>query len=243
MKKSGVIVALLAVAIFLGLFAWSASALSIHYELDKSYYHAADAGRLLLVCTNDESYDMVITKVEMSIDGIGTFKANISGLPLATDLPPNIRGHLLKTRQTANIEIQFEIPVDARPREYKYTWTFERFPGTSLTRTDALRVYATGEEPPRSESTLPMPLLLMVFPVLLVAYFVVKRRNRKMARALSIATVALLALFMVFGEGWEILYLAYMLLLVGFSPIAGVIILVLIILLAVVAIRRMRRKM
>jgi len=179
----------------------------------------------------------------MSIDGIGAFKANISGLPVATDLPPSVQGYLLKTRQTANIEIQFKIPIDARPGEYKYTWTFERFPGTAFTRTGVLRVYAFGEEPPPNGSMLPTPLLLAAFPALFAAYFVVRRRKRKVAKSVGIAILVLLVLFVVFGEGWKIFYLAYMLLMIGFSPIAGAIILVLIILLAVVANRRMRRRM
>ncbi len=244
MKKRNVVAtSFILFAFFLGLIVQTVSALSIHYELDKPYYIPGDTGKLLLVCNNDGPGDTVISQVEMSIAGIGVFQSNMSGLPLSSNLPPGVRGYMLKARQTVNIETYFETPADTKPGEYRYTWTLETFPGNPFARTDTLKVYAVGEEPQPEQNLFSTPLLI-AFPILVVAYLLVRRRDRRVARVLSIATLALLALFMVFGEGWKIIYLAYMLtmLVIGFFPPAGVITPILIVLAALVAIRRRRRK-
>jgi len=244
-KKNLVATSLILFAFLLGLFVQTVSALGIHYELDKPYYHPGDTGKLLLVCNNDGPSDMAITRVEVKISGVGTFQANLSFiLPEVTLGRPGILCYLLKPHQPANIEIPFKIPTDTKPGEYSYTWTIE-FSGTApFSKTETLKVCAVGEEPQPEQTPIPMPLLLIAFPVLLVTYFLLKRTHRKTARALKIATLALLALFMVFGEGWKIIYLAYMLtmIMIGFFPPAGVIIPILIVLSALVAIHRRRRK-
>jgi hypothetical protein len=54
----------------------AASAIGIDYRLDKPHHHPGDAGKPLLVCSNDESYDYTILRAEMSVDDIDTGKFN-----------------------------------------------------------------------------------------------------------------------------------------------------------------------
>jgi len=142
------------------------SAIGAHYELDKPYYHPGDTGKLLLVCNNDESYDYTILRAEMNIDGIGTFKWDMSAFP---------NGYEWKRGQTVNIEIYFRMPADAQPRVYRYTWLIERVPGPLITFEGRLEVCAVGEEP--SQSQFPLPLVLIAVPILALAVVVFRRKR------------------------------------------------------------------
>ena len=63
----------------------AASAIGINYRL-KSHTHLGDAGKLLLVCSNDESYDYTILRAEMSVDDIDTGKFNLLPPPFMASL-------------------------------------------------------------------------------------------------------------------------------------------------------------
>lgn len=56
------------------------SALSVHCELDKSYYHPVDIGDPLLLCNNDGPNDMAISSVRTDIVGIGTLESDLMNL-------------------------------------------------------------------------------------------------------------------------------------------------------------------
>jgi DNA-directed RNA polymerase subunit RPC12/RpoP len=162
------------------------NATSTHYELDKPYYYPGDGGRLLLVTKNDDPEDLYIFQAEMNITGIGTFTWNGTGLPEATNLPPTVHAYLLRSGQTANIEILFRIPADARPGEYEYTWSITSshspFAGSPIIHSDRLRVIAAGEKPP-SESQFNPLLLVFIAPLILLAvYPMARRRGKKTAK-------------------------------------------------------------
>jgi len=174
-------------------------AVSTHYELDKSYYHPGDDGKLLLVTKNDDTEDLYVFGAQMNITGIGTFAWNGTGLPEAANLPPDVHGYLLRSGQTVNIEIPFKIPVDARPGEYEYTWAITSshapFPASPATFSDTLTVVAIGEEPPPTQP----PQLGLLFAVaiaalaLLVTYPLVRWKSKKAASVAGVGILALLA--------------------------------------------------
>jgi hypothetical protein len=148
----------------------TASATSIHYELDKPYYHPGDTGKLLLVCNNDEPSDYTILRAEMNIDGIGTFKWDMSAFP---------NGYEWKQGQTVNIEIYFRMPADAQPRVYRYTWLIERRPGSLITYEGRLEVYAVGEEPSQSQFPTPLVLIPLLILAIVATLIIIRRRGRK----------------------------------------------------------------
>lgn len=211
------------------------SALSVHYELDKPYYHPGDSGRLLLLCNNDGPSDVVISSVKMDIVGIGTFESDMTSLTAATNLPPGVSGYVLKTRQTTTIEVHFRLPVDAKPGEYKHTWTIDATSGNLMTKTETLRVYPVGEKPP-PEPPNPFLLGLIALPILLVAYPLVRWKSRKAAKIVAIGIAALLVLNVVLGG---FLFISLVLgFIAGFYPL----LILLILCIAGASILRRRRK-
>jgi len=189
------------------------SAIGVHYELNKPYYHLGDTGKLLLVCQNDGYGDDAIFGAEMNITDIGVFKWNMTGIPEDRKIefgPNRTLAYLWKKGESLNIEIFFTIPADARLGEYMYTWailwhTYKM----AFTKTDALRVYAVGEEPPpQSQMPSPFLLLLIALPVLLVAYPLVRWKSRKLAKVVGIGVIALIALGIVFG-GFLFIFLIF----------------------------------
>jgi len=161
------------------------SAIGVHYELDKPYYHPGDTGKHLLSCQNDGYSDEAIFGAEMSITGIGVFKWNMTGIPedRKVEFGPNrTLGYLWRKGESLNIEIYFAIPADAQSGEYTYTWAILwHTEKTAFTKTDTLRVYAVGEESSPSQSLNPFLLVLIALPVLLVAYPLVRWKSRKLA--------------------------------------------------------------
>jgi len=161
------------------------NALSTHYELNERYYYPGDAGKLTLVTRNDELGDLYVFQAYMDIAGIGRFEWDATGLEKATSLPPDIDAYLLRKGETINIEIPFRIPVDAKPGEYRYTWAIVAHPSPighqEYSKSDSLRVIATGESPP-SQSQFPLPLVLIAIPILLLAVVVSKWKKKKETR-------------------------------------------------------------
>jgi len=198
----------------------TASAIGVHYELDKPYYHPGDTGKLLLSSQNDGYSDEAIFGAEMNITGIGVFKWNMTGIPkeLKIEFGPNrTLGYLWKKGESLNIEIFFTIPADAQPGEYMYTWAiFWHKETMAFTKTDTLRVYAVGEAPPPQPLN-PFLLVLIAIPVLLVAYPLVRRKSRKLAKVIGIGVIALIPLGFVFG-GFLFIFLIFNFI-TGFYPL------------------------
>jgi hypothetical protein len=185
------------------------SALSIHYELDKQYYHPGDTGRLLLACKSEAmDSDKLIFGAEMNITGIGIFRWNMTGLPEAQDLPPGIHGYLLRKDQGANIEIYFKILDDAQPGQYRYTWAI--YMQMLFKQASTLTMLAAGEVPQSQplQSLNPFLLLLIALPILLIAYPAVRWKSRKAAKLVALGIIALLASGLVLG-GFLFVYLIF----------------------------------
>jgi len=235
-RGTGIIAFLMILSLLLVSSVQIVSALSIHYELDKSYYHPGDSGRLLLLCNNDGPGDLVISNVKMDIVGIGTFESDMTGLTAATNLPPGVSGYVLKTRQTATIEVYFKVPVDTKPGEYKYTWIIDSTSGNLMTRTETFRVYPVGEKPP-PEPPNPFLLGLVALPILVVAYPFVRWKNKRIAKIVAIGIAALLVLDFVLGG---FLFVSLVLTFIaGFYPL---LILLILCMVAASMLRRKRKK-
>jgi len=180
------------------------SAIGVHYELDKPYYHLGDTGKLSL--TSDE--DAMIFGVEMNIHGIGVFKFNMTGIPEDRKIefgPNNTLAYVWKKGETLSVD--FRIPADAQPGEYTYTWTILWPHEMVFAKTDTLRVYAVGEAPP-PEPLNPFLLAFLAIPVLLVAYPLVRWKSRKLAKVIGVGIIALIVLDIVFG-GFLFIFLIF----------------------------------
>jgi len=211
------------------------SAIGIHYELDKPYYHPGDTGKLLL--TSDE--DVMIFGVEMNIHSIGIFKFNMTGIPEDRKVgfgPNNTLAYVWKKGETLSID--FKIPADAKPGEYSYTWSISWPIKMEMKKTDTLRVYAVGEAPSPSQSLNPFLLALIAIPVLLVAYPLVRWKSRKWAKVIGIAVIASIALGVALG-GFLFIFLIFNFI-TAFYPL--LIILILAIVAASIIIRRRGRR-
>jgi len=209
------------------------SAIGVHYELDKPYYHPGDAGKLSL--TGDE--DVMIFGVEMNIHSIGIFKFNMTGIPEDRKVgfgPNNTLAYVWKKGETLSVD--FKIPADAKPGEYSYTWSISWPIKMEMKKTDTLRVYAVGEEP--SQPLNPFLLVLIALPVLLVAYPLVRWKSRKLAKVIGIGVIALIALGIVFG-GFLFIFLIFNFM-TAFYPL--LILLILAIVAASIIIRRRGRR-
>jgi ribosomal protein L32 len=210
------------------------SAIGIHYELDKPYYHPGDTGKLSL--TSDE--DLMIFGVEMNIHGFGVFKFNMTGIPEDRKVgfgPNNTLAYVWKKGETLSVD--FRIPPDAKPGEYSYTWSISWPSKMEMKKTDTLRVYAVGEAPP-PEPLNPFLLVLIAIPVLLVAYPLVRWKSRKLAKVVGISVIALITLGIVFG-GFLFIFLIFNFI-TAFYPL--LLLLILVIVAASIIIRRRGRK-
>jgi len=210
------------------------SAIGIHYQLDKPYYHPGDTGKLSL--TSDE--DVMIFGVEMNIHSIGIFKFNMTGIPEDRKVgfgPNNTLAYVWKKGETLSVD--FGIPADAKPGEYSYTWSISWPIKMEMKKTDTLRVYAVGEEPSLSQSLNPFLLVLIAIPVLLVAYPLVRWKSRKWAKVIGIGVIASIALGIVFG-GFFFIFLIFNFI-AAFYPL--LILLILAIVAASIIIRRRGR--
>jgi len=159
-----VFVMLLLVVLLLGGLARPVTAMGVHYELDKPYYHPGDTGRLLLEATNDGPSDLLVFRAYMNISGIRGFEWDSSGLTPATDLPSGVHAYQFAKGQTLKLSVPFTIPAGTEPGNYRYTWAIvygaSPFGGDQMHGSDTFDVFAAGEAPPSPNfGELPVPFL------------------------------------------------------------------------------------
>lgn len=192
-KKLITLMQLCKIILILSLVMWlpvsQANAVSIHYELDKSYYYPGDSGELILAV--DRGSSVCVYQAFMEIKGIGKFEWETTGFTEVPNLPPGVHAYLLTKGQT--IKIPFKIPSDTKPGIYGYAWTIVEGPGENpgpegspRSGSDTLKVLAVGEAPPSSSPSSSFPclliaILLVAIPILiiLIIFILIKKIVKK----------------------------------------------------------------
>lgn len=190
-KKLITLMQLWKIILILSLVMWlpvhQVNALGVHYELDKSYYCPGDSGKLILVVRSEIlDSDRLVFQAFMEIEGIGKFEWDTTGFAEAPNLPPDVHAYPLAKGQTVEYIIPFKIPSDAKPGDYRYTWTIVMGPtpfgGDPFSRSDTLRILAVGEVPPPPSANFPwlliaIPILILIATISILVKKLVKKKN------------------------------------------------------------------
>ena len=160
------------------------AAFSVHYELDKDYYHPGDSGLLLLVSSNDGPSDVLIFGAYMNVSGVGNFEWILSGLAQVTNLPPGVHAYQLAIGQMVKIQIPFTTPADTKPGNYPYSWTIIYSGGSPygepMSNSGMLSVIVPGQTPPAPVAgELPLSFITVVGLVVVVLGLLVGAVRRR----------------------------------------------------------------